>query len=57
MPVTSFALLVLVAVAAIAMALWAMSNWGLLTVLSVILLLVVFGRWAAAPVPNDDSPT
>ncbi|GAA4217351.1 hypothetical protein J4E08_11870 [Sagittula sp. NFXS13] len=57
MPVTSFALLVLSALVALVLALWALSSWGALTVLGVILGLVLFGLWAAAPMPNDDSTT
>lgn len=54
MPVTSFALLVLTALVALMLALWAMSSWGLIVV-PVLALLVLFGRWAAAPVQYDDS--
>lgn len=57
MPVTSFALLVLSAVVATIFTLWAMSIWGVLTVLPVVLLCVLFGRWAMAHVPHDDSTT
>lgn len=57
MPVTSVALLVLSALAAVALAFWALSSWGLLTVLAILLLIAAFGLWAAAPVPHDDSTT
>ncbi|WP_425070498.1 hypothetical protein [Sagittula sp. S175] len=57
MPVTSVALLVLTALAALVLALWAMSSWGVLTVLAGLFLIAAFGLWAAAPVPNDDSAT
>ncbi len=57
MPVTSFALLVCSVIAAAIFALWAATNWGVLTVLAGLGLLVIFGRWAMAPVPFDDGRT
>jgi hypothetical protein len=55
MPVTSFALLVFSAVIALVIALWAMSSWGFLTVLPILIAGVAFGLWAMEPVANDDA--
>ncbi len=54
MPVTSFALLVFSVVAAAALTIVAMSTWGVLTVLPVLLCLALAIRWAVAHVPYDD---
>ncbi|MBP0481877.1 hypothetical protein [Sagittula salina] len=57
MPVTSFALLVFAALVALVLALWALSSWGALAVLAILILVAAFGLWAAAPVPHDDKTT
>jgi predicted RND superfamily exporter protein len=57
MPVTSFTLLIGFAVMATALTFWAMSSFGVLTVLPVLLALAVIARWALAHVPYDDSRT
>ncbi len=54
MPVTSFALLVCSAVIALIFALWALTSWGVLTVLPILIIAVAIGLWAMAPVANDD---
>lgn len=54
MPVTSFALLVCSVIAAAALTVWAVGAWGVLTVLSGLLVLIVVARWAFAHVPYDD---
>ncbi|MHA6324090.1 hypothetical protein [Roseivivax sp. CAU 1753] len=55
MPVTSFALTILLVVAAAALTVWAMSAFGLLAVLPVLLVLGVLARWGLGHVPYDDS--
>ncbi|WP_169795921.1 hypothetical protein [Pseudoponticoccus marisrubri] len=55
MPVTSFALLLCAVIAAAALTLWAMSAWGVLTVLPVLIVAVLCARWGLAHVPYDDS--
>ncbi|MFZ7089686.1 hypothetical protein [Primorskyibacter sp. 2E233] len=55
MPVTSFALLVLSVIAAAALTIWAMSAWGMLTVLPLLLFVALVARWAMAHVPHDDN--
>jgi hypothetical protein len=57
MPVTSFALLLLSACLAAVFTVWAVSAWGVMTVLPALLLLVLLARWALAPVPHDDGHT
>jgi hypothetical protein len=57
MPVTSFALIVCATVAAAILTLWAMTSFGVLTVLPVLLALALLARWAMAHVPHDDSRT
>ena len=57
MPVTSFALLVFSVVMAAALTVWAMSSFGVLTVLPIVLALALIARWAMAHVPHDDSRT
>lgn len=54
MPVTFFALLILAVLSAAALTLWALSSWGLLTVLPVLLALALLARWGLAHVPHDD---
>ncbi|MGR3371109.1 MAG: hypothetical protein ACU0CC_05255 [Sagittula sp.] len=55
MPVTSFAMIVCSAICAAVLALWALSSWGILPVVPILLVLVLIARWAMAPVPYDDS--
>lgn len=57
MPVTSFALLILAVLIAALLTVWAMSSWGVLTVLPVLLAVALLARWALAHVPYDDSRT
>ncbi|WP_164932855.1 hypothetical protein [Tropicibacter alexandrii] len=57
MPVTSFAMLVFLVIAAAALTVWAVASWGLLTMLPVLLLAVLVARWALAHVPYDDHRT
>ena len=55
MPVTSFALLVCAVICMTLLTVWAMSSFGVLTVLPVLLALLLLGRWAMAHVPHDDN--
>lgn len=55
MPITSFALIVLLALALGALAILAMNAWGVLTVGAILLAAALFARWALAHVPYDDS--
>lgn len=57
MPVTIFALLVCCVVFAAALTVWAMSSFGVFTVLPILLALALLARWAMAHVPHDDSRT
>ncbi len=57
MPVTSFAMLIFCVIAAAALTVWALSAWGALTVLPVLLCLALAARWALAHVPHDDGQT
>ncbi|WP_323769197.1 hypothetical protein [Antarctobacter sp.] len=57
MPVTSFALLVCAVVLAAGLTVWAMSSFGVLTVIPVLLALALLARWAMAHVPHDDTRT
>ncbi|WP_417208201.1 hypothetical protein [Antarctobacter sp.] len=57
MPVTSFALLVCAVVFAAGLTVWAMSSFGVLTVIPVLLALALLARWAMAHVPHDDTRT
>ncbi|MGH1413142.1 MAG: hypothetical protein ACRBB0_06595 [Pelagimonas sp.] len=54
MPVTSFALLLVVVIAAAAVTVLAMSTWGALNVLPVLLIVALLARWGLAHVPFDD---
>jgi hypothetical protein len=55
MPVTTFALLILSVIGAAALTVWAMSAWGFLNIVPILLCLVLVARWALAHVPHDDS--
>jgi hypothetical protein len=55
MPVTSFALLFLAIIASVFALFWAMSTWGALTVLPVLIAAALIARWAMAPLPYDDT--
>ena len=55
MPVTSFALAIFAALAAIALTAWAFSAWGATVVIAILLCLALIARWALAPVGHDDS--
>ncbi|WP_300434326.1 hypothetical protein [uncultured Mameliella sp.] len=57
MPVTSFALLVCAVIVAAALTVWAVSSFGVLTVVPVLLAIALLARWALAHVPYDDSCT
>lgn len=57
MPVTSFALLVCAVIAAAALTVWAVSSFGVLTMVPVLLAIALLARWALAHVPYDDSRT
>ncbi|MBW4982219.1 hypothetical protein KZZ07_06645 [Mameliella sp. CS4] len=57
MPVTSFALLVCAVIVAAALTVWAVSSFGVLTVVPVLLAIALLARWALAHVPYDDSRT
>ncbi len=54
MPVTFFALLVLFVLTAAALTVWAMSAFGALTVLPVLLVAALALRWGLGHVPFDD---
>lgn len=55
MPVTSFALLLVSVIAAAGATLMALSAWGALNVLPVLLIVALLARWGLAQVPFDDS--
>ena len=55
MPVTSFALTILLVVLAAALTVWAMSAFGVLSVLPVLLIVGLLARWGLEHVPYDDS--
>ncbi|SIS78180.1 hypothetical protein SAMN05421759_103217 [Roseivivax lentus] len=55
MPVTSFALMILLVIAAAALTVWAMSAFGILAVLPVLLVVGLLARWGLEHVPYDDS--
>lgn len=57
MPVTTFATLVLVVIAAAALTVLAIAQWGGLTVLPVLMVLALAARWAMSPVTLDDGHT
>ncbi|WP_305968182.1 MULTISPECIES: hypothetical protein [unclassified Mameliella] len=57
MPVTSFALLVCAVIMAAGLTVWAVSSFGVLTVVPVLLAIALLARWALAHVPYDDSRT
>ena len=57
MPVTSFAMLIIVVLAAAALTVWAISAWGMMTVVPILLVLALLARWALAHVPHDDRHT
>ncbi|MCE0507131.1 MULTISPECIES: hypothetical protein [unclassified Roseivivax] len=57
MPVTSFALTILLVVAAAALTVWAMSAFGVLAVMPVLLVVALIARWGLGHVPYDDSHT
>ncbi|WP_425101280.1 hypothetical protein [Tropicibacter sp. S64] len=55
MPVTSFALLILSVLAAAALTIWAVTAWGMMTVLPLLISVALIARWAMAHVPHDDN--
>lgn len=55
MPVTSFALLLVTVIAAAAVTVMAMSTWGALNVLPVLLVFALLARWGLAHVSHDDT--
>lgn len=55
MPVTSFALLLVSVIAAAAVTVLAMSAWGALNVVPVLLVVALLARWGLAQVPFDDT--
>ncbi|PYG34424.1 hypothetical protein [Pelagimonas varians] len=55
MPVTSFALLLVSVIAAAAVTVMAVSAWGVVNVLPVLLIVALLARWGLAHVPFDDS--
>jgi hypothetical protein len=48
-------MLLIIVIAAAALTVWAMTAWGVLTVLPLLLCLALIARWALAHVPNDDT--
>ena len=54
MPVTSFAMLILLALVAAGMAVAALKAWGVVTLLAILAAAALFARWALAHVPYDD---
>ncbi|WP_164490726.1 hypothetical protein [Roseivivax isoporae] len=54
MPVTSFSLLVLSVLGAALLTVWALSAFGIATVLPVVLVLALVARWGMGHVPFDD---
>lgn len=54
MPVTSFALLIFCVTLGAGLTIWAMSVWGLTTVMPLLLGVSLLARWALGHVPNDD---
>ncbi|WP_168797948.1 hypothetical protein [Pacificoceanicola onchidii] len=55
MPVTSFVILILSVIAAAGLTIWAVTAWGMLTVLPLLISLALIARWAMAHVPHDDN--
>lgn len=55
MPVTSIALLILAALGALVLTIWALSAWGIAAVVTVLLCLALAARWAMTRVGHDDS--
>ncbi|MGY9045797.1 hypothetical protein P775_14590 [Puniceibacterium antarcticum] len=55
MPVTSFALTILAVIFAAALTVWAMTAWGFLTVVPMVMAVGLIARWALGRVPYDDS--
>ena len=57
MPVTSFSLTIIAVVLAAALTVWAVTAWGFLTVISLIMAVALVARWALGHVSHDDSHT
>ncbi|SLN27322.1 hypothetical protein ROJ8625_01119 [Roseivivax jejudonensis] len=54
MPVTFFALLVLFAMSMAALTIWALSAFGAMTILPILIVVALVLRWGLGHVPYDD---
>ncbi|SFD99454.1 hypothetical protein [Roseivivax sediminis] len=54
MPVTFFALLVLFVLSAAGLTIWALSAFGAMTILPILLIVALALRWGLGHVPFDD---
>ncbi|MHA6344124.1 hypothetical protein [Roseivivax sp. CAU 1761] len=57
MPVTSFTLLLAFVLCAALLTVWAISAWGALTILPVLIVAAALARWGLGHVPFDDRHT
>ncbi len=57
MPVTTFVTLILSVLAAAAITVFAIAEWGVLTVLPVLMAIALVARWAMSRVTLDDLPS
>lgn len=57
MPVTFFALLVLFVISAAALTVWALSAFGAMTILPILVVVALVLRWGLGHVPFDDQQT
>jgi len=56
MPVTTFVIMILSVIAASGLTVWAMAEFGFLTVLPLLIALGLVARWGMEHVPGDDEP-
>ncbi|WP_292287050.1 hypothetical protein [Marivita sp.] len=56
MPVTTFVSMILAVIAASGLTVWAMTKFGFLTVLPLLIAVGLVARWGMEHVPGDDEP-
>ncbi|MCL3883457.1 hypothetical protein [Marivita sp. GX14005] len=56
MPVTTFFTMILAVIAAAALTVWAMVEFGILQILPLLALAALIARWGLSHVPGDDEP-
>jgi hypothetical protein len=56
MPVTTFVSMILAVIAASGLTVWAMTKFGFLTVLPLLIAVGLAARWGMEHVPGDDEP-